>query len=165
MKKPLYKRWYFWVIIIFLVIGLGGGTSSKKTTEEPKPTEEIVETISDEESTYLSLEETLDLLKSTETFSDKEGFEVNLYLKDDTFFFELSQEGLAEAIIASPADGKEWANTMIESTNSIWTNIKDLTGRDDVNFVLNVLNDQNKENSILYVINDTVIYNAVDELE
>lgn len=48
VKKPIFKRWWFWVIIVVIVIGIIGGSGSKEasqptstpvTTEAPTPAE------------------------------------------------------------------------------------------------------------------------------
>lgn len=45
MKKPIYKKWWFWVIIAVLVIGIGNSGDNNTTNTNPNPTtqqEEIV---------------------------------------------------------------------------------------------------------------------------
>lgn len=74
VKKPIYKKWWFWVIIIiFLVKGLGSTSSDEKVsdveiekieTKEVKETnkeevEEIKEELSNEETIKKRIEETV----------------------------------------------------------------------------------------------------------
>lgn len=33
MKKPIYKKWWFWVILVILIIGIGGASGSGDTSE------------------------------------------------------------------------------------------------------------------------------------
>lgn len=40
MKKPIYKRVWFWVLIVCVVIGIGVSNSGSNTTDIPKTAEE-----------------------------------------------------------------------------------------------------------------------------
>ena len=41
MKKPFYKRWWFWLVVAFVVIGAIGSSMEKTQTSEPTATPEI----------------------------------------------------------------------------------------------------------------------------
>lgn len=34
MKKPIYKKWWFWVILVLLILGIGGASGSDDTAEQ-----------------------------------------------------------------------------------------------------------------------------------
>lgn len=42
-KKPIYKRWWVWLIVVFIAIGAAGGDSDKSTTPQ-KETAAVVST-------------------------------------------------------------------------------------------------------------------------
>lgn len=52
IKKPIYKKWWFWVIIALLVLGLfgcqGGSDEESANVTEPETTEEAVEEATEE---------------------------------------------------------------------------------------------------------------------
>ena len=41
MNKPFYKRWWFWLVVAFVVIGAIGSSMEKTQTPEPTATPEI----------------------------------------------------------------------------------------------------------------------------
>ena len=38
MKKPIYKKWWFWVIIAVLIIGIGNSDNNDATSTDSKLT-------------------------------------------------------------------------------------------------------------------------------
>lgn len=56
VKKPIYKKWWFWVIIVLIVFGAFGGGSKKTATEETaEPTEQTEETKTEEKADVITL--------------------------------------------------------------------------------------------------------------
>lgn len=52
MKKPIYKKWWFWLIIVVLVIGIiGSGEEGNETEELQQQKETITETVEKEPET------------------------------------------------------------------------------------------------------------------
>ena len=43
MKKPIFKRWWFWLIIVLVALGAYGGASS--ADKEPAPVSDVLETV------------------------------------------------------------------------------------------------------------------------
>lgn len=43
MKKPIFKRWWFWLLIVLVALGAYGGTSS--ADKEPAPVSDVLETV------------------------------------------------------------------------------------------------------------------------
>lgn len=173
MKKPLFKRWYFWVIIIFLLIGFGGSSSSTKTNNETKPTEEVVEVEDAPEpegtsevviETYSLEDYVIYLTKMAEDSFPSDTYDKNIYVKDNTVFFELSAHGLVAEILSNPKEAQDLSKQLLSMSTTMWETEKELTGKEDVNFVFSLLNDTNKENCIILINNDTIIYDAIQEL-
>ncbi len=50
VKKPIYKKWWFWVLIAVLVFGGFGGSSSNKDKTEEATTETAQEEVAEEET-------------------------------------------------------------------------------------------------------------------
>lgn len=85
----------------------------------------------------------------------------------NAFIVNVCQEGVAADLVAVKAgtlDRDTWdqvADTMAKNCSSM----KELaeTAELDSNVMLNILNDQNRDNILLSIINGTVIYNAADD--
>lgn len=80
VKKPFYKKWWFWLIIAILVIGILGGNGSDNSTEnvssnasDPEP----VQTIEKETEGFPATEaqDTSEVVKSTEVLDISESTE------------------------------------------------------------------------------------------
>lgn len=85
-KKPIYKRWWFWVIIVFIVLGIIGSlepnedsttasdndnTEVVENTESTQPTEDDVDTSEDVEAGKAEEENSKEIGK--EDLKDSEG--------------------------------------------------------------------------------------------
>ena len=112
-KKPVYKKWWFWLIIIVLVIGIGGnlGNQSSQTdstdgtadtqAEEQETTATTEETQTEEPSVTIGQKNALNKAKSYLEFS---GFSYDGLVK------QLKFEGFEDADVTYAVDncGADW---------------------------------------------------------
>lgn len=97
MKKPIYKRWWFWVIIAVLVIGIGNSdndnttnTDSKPTTQQEKVVKETGKLKKALESTSINNEEAENIIKTNiPNFKDSE---VKKIRKEAEYAYELKTD-------------------------------------------------------------------------
>lgn len=181
VKKPFYKRWWFWVIVVILVLGSCGGmsdsTKDAHTVTEPAPTAAITEKPSIEKK-KLEIETTSPAISSSSDIDTavvliesvlKENFDnYSISHEDRIITINVWDDGIAlGALIA--ANGNEefrssWAE-MAENQKHFCETIcefVDTLGLDDVVVVVNVLNDGNTDNVLLSVMEGVVIYDSVN---
>lgn len=76
---------------------------------------------------------------------------------------DITGEGIAEAALLS--DGSAWEN-LVEAEETLSRNYKeelDEAGFDDWSFCVNVLNDKNKDNTLLSCMNGVTVYNCMEK--
>ena len=59
MKKPVYKKWWFWVIVLLVIAGAGAGTAGKKDKKASIDNSGATETANSSGSTSYNAESTL----------------------------------------------------------------------------------------------------------
>lgn len=64
IKKPIWKKWWFWLIVVFVVIGIGGGTATNKKDSGTPSTSSSTTATSSTKSTKDVLNVTIDELKT-----------------------------------------------------------------------------------------------------
>lgn len=143
-------------------------------TEEPTP-EPILEPAEEPEEVSTASElhlEMADIIPSVETILD-ESYNGNYSLDydDSSVTVNLWYDGVAlGATMAADGDAeyqKQWdtlVNSMTQQTESL-VDVFETAGLNDVVVLVNVLNDQNKDNTLLSVLNGIVIYDAVQQAQ
>lgn len=178
------------IVAVLVILGLGGRSRSLKGTQPENVTnvtEATSETTTQEETTTLSettvQEETTTAESEEETDIDTHESVRQLietvsamYFQDisvtydeetDSYIVNVCQEGVASdltAVRAGTLERSTWdqvVDTMVDDCNSMKGVVE--KAELDSNVMLNILNDQNRDNVLLSIINGTVIYNAADD--
>lgn len=189
--KPIFKRWWFWAIIVFVVFCILSsiGKTAKDATlsteplkmSEAEPTETIpIVTTAATVNTPESSETTAEPTEASDATVDpativsliettlKGNFEnCDVSYKDGIITINLWQDGLAAGAMLAQAGNDEcldsW-NEVVENQKDLCLSIVDFVetfGITDIPVSINVLNDLNKENVLLSILNGVVIYNAL----
>ena len=181
-KKPAKKKkigFFGIALILFVLLGsrgaILGGTEENPSENEPYTTEAIIIEETDPlvavatEFQSIDKSATLDAAVSyikqlmSESF---EGYEVSY---DDTgITINIWQDGIAAgATFADSVKGEylqSW-NTMVDNFVSMAENTRtylDTLGLNDIVLSINILNDQNKENILVMIVNDILVFDAVN---
>lgn len=164
-KKPIYRKWWFWLIIVSIVFGaLSDLTTDKKKTDEKAKTETVEEKKEEPQKVWTD-DEIIDL--ANEQFKEFGGrFEkydegvIVYYAEDDiaagieTLIYDY---GIDNKI---SEDNKELYNDFINSFKTVSLAIDTATNKATM---LNVANPTNKENIVISFIGGKVVYNAFEE--
>ena len=183
-KKPIYKRGWFWGIIIIFILAVSGIHNADSLTKQTAPAETVAATaipsetfetqipvaptvaVEETETPAVTVETAIVLIES----SLKDNFEnYNISHKDGIITINLWDEGITiGATLAAegdPACLEAW-NDLVENQthfcNSIWELVQTL-GLTDTAVAVNVLNDGNLENVLLTTMNGFVFYNCVTD--
>lgn len=143
-------------------------TATPEPTAEPtpEPTPEATEEPATEETEGASTESVASLIE----LSIKQGFDnYTVDTQGDTIVVNVWQDGIAMGA-ASAQYGDSSAQsaweTMKDSAVEMSNSFKELArtaGRDDITVVMNVINGQNQDNTLLTVIDGTVTYDCLDD--
>jgi len=182
-KKPIYKRWWFWTLIVLLLLGsfgAGKASSSEETVPETLPPavapEELPAPAIREvpvatEAAPAEVEESdLDYLISLIDPILEENFENHsISYEDNILTINVWNAGIAEGATLAAAGESE----CLRLWDDIITNQKEMCkvllelvqtmGFDDVGVAVNVLNDLNTENVLLTTFNGMVFYDSVND--
>lgn len=116
MKKPFYKKWWFWVIIVIAVIGIVGGSGSNSsdsdTTSQSQISSQVEEQISYE---VVNLQTMLDDLEGNAMKAEKTY--QNKYVEVTGKIANFDSDG--SYISIKPVNADEW------SLNTVMCYIKD----------------------------------------
>lgn len=182
-KKPKKKKKIGCLgiaFIFFVLLGscgaILGGTEESTSETVPYNTKAVI--IEETDSTVTVVTESQSIDKSailevavsyikqlmSESF---EGYDVSY---DDTgITINIWQDGIAAgATFANSIKGEylqNW-NTMVDSFVSMAENTRtylDTLGLNDIVLSINILNDQNKENILVMIVNDTLVFDAVND--
>ena len=187
-KKPFYKKWWFWAIIIFLAIGaIGNSGESDEPTEDDisvmatETTSEVTEESTEEtagepfeepsecteETTATVSDETVLFMIKYAVSSAYENYTVTL--EDGILTINVWTDGIAYgAALAMAGDQNmiaEW-DSMVENMKVLCNTTTDTIrgmGRYDIVVVYNVLNDLDTKNVLLSILAGEVFYDAVHE--
>ena len=125
------------------------------------PTSEI----GSDDTAIMSLDDYMDYLDAT--LNDSFGENYSIEIDDNFITISVWQDGIAQgALLASTGDSScidAW-NTMVDGMVSMADGINDslqYVDADDLHVYINVLNDENPENTLLSIMDGTVIYDAV----
>ncbi len=187
-KKPIYKKWWFWLIIAVLIFGgLGSSGKSDETapeesaieqtqeaepqedtateqTQETEPQEDKATTESQSNKVEVSDDFIVDYLNASDTWSGK------WKVGDEGFFVFYPEGDLAEAFnmlvrsyVSSgkiPSELEESYNSMLDGMCSLSSGVEDAAGRP---CALSVVNPSNTDNVLLTFMSGKVVYNAFEE--
>lgn len=187
-KKPIFKRWWFWLIVVIVVLGAIGGAGNTgedaeqetvpsvaatvPTTETTIPTTEAtVPTESDAPETTENRDEALSAACSLIEISLAENFSgYDVDYEDSTITVNVWQDGLALALVTAQSEDNQESKDAWETVKDNMTvmsdSIRDLIDTlelEDVMLLVNVLNDQNHDNVLLSITEGVVIYDAMAE--
>ena len=172
-KKPVYKRWWFWALIVCFVLG-----SFIERTDTQNDSSSVIET----QSTTAPASTTVETVPETTGIIDiytaasliesfvKDNFEnYNISCEENIITVNLWMDGLtASAMLAASGDEEaltSW-NTVVAGTQSYGTTTKetvDSLGLNDVAVSINILNDQNTEKVLLSILDGVVVYDSVND--
>lgn len=183
IKKPFYKKWWVWVIVVFIVIGSFGNSSEEPTAVTPEPTVTITESPAEATASIETTEEEpqaesftdnaerveliIDVLEST----GKENFDYFKVEGDETgFTIYCAVKGVAADVVFAKAAGYDssyapWVESK-EAMCSFYDSAHELIetfGMDDFALQVLLLNDQNHDNILLGIMFGEVIYDAMNE--
>lgn len=175
-KKPVYKRWWFWALVVCFV--LGSFIERTDTQNDSSPVIETQSTTAPASTTVETLSETvpettgiIDIYTAAALIESfvKDNFEnYDISCEENTITVNLWMDGLTtSAILASSGNEEALAswNTVVEGAKSYSTATSetvDSLGLDDVVVVVNILNDQNTEKVLLSILNGVVVYDSVN---
>lgn len=191
-KKPLYKRKWIWALIILVVIiiaiptvnedAVGDNTQDDPEIENvktPEPEQEnfkpesktesnpvsepISETPIDEEISIESLSDLIEIVLSQrfpnyDISNDDKTITVNIWMDGVAIELAAIQENGGDANDESWMALKEGIGAMSDSI----CELIDESGQEDVYFTLNLLNDQNLENTLLTMLDSVIIYDVLE---
>lgn len=117
-KKPFYQKWWFWVIVVFLVLG-SADTETDGTVQATEPTEAIIHT---EETVAAQDQET----EETLTMGQKNALgSAESYLRFSAFSYEglihqleFEKYSHEEAVFAADNCGADWTEQAQRSAES-----------------------------------------------
>lgn len=179
-KRPFYKKPVFWALVcfFFLILVFGNGSDDKGSAENTAETrieatvEESIDTST--EATTEATTETLppvDVLLGIINKSLAGTFDDNsVEIIDSGIVVSIACDGLAEDMTLMKAQG-------FDETYSDWVTFRDAMvllcrsysdaaeelGLENTIIYLNVLNDQNKDNILLGIVNGAVLYDMMAE--
>lgn len=172
-KKPFYKRWWFWAIVVILVLGSCGQANTKpsKDAESTAKTAAAVTTEPAEitaAAATSSSEEIDNAVTMIESILRAHYTNYTISHEDNIITISIWQDGIAMgALLASQGNEqcKSAWDEMVENIKGLCTSVcefVDTLGLDDVYVVVNILNDGNTENVLLTVMEGAVIYDSVN---
>lgn len=173
-KKPFYKRWWFWVIVVILVLGSCGQAGTKQS-QDTEPTEKPTPTIATKptettEAAQTSSSADVDTAVAMIESVLKENFKnYSISHEDSIITINVWDDGIAYGALLASAGNEECKTSWAEMTenqkkfcNSVCEFV-DKFGLDDVMVVVNVLNDGNTDNVLLSIMEGVVIYDSVND--
>ena len=182
IKKPIYKKWWFVLIVVFLVCSIIGflfphkngrneyvvaaedwaddALKDSATAKVPNVAEKAESTSSLSMDSIVAIVE--DIL--SDTYDD-----VQVTLEETTLVLDVTFPGLASAVqdIVTVRSSKllnKWDEVIVSQTKICSTvmNVLYESGYKDVDVLVNVLNDLNPKNCLLSIFNESVIYDVVN---
>ncbi|MBR0457354.1 MAG: SHOCT domain-containing protein [Firmicutes bacterium] len=171
-KKPLYKKWWVWLIVVVLIVGIFGAlgdsdseelsTDTDTTVEQTQATEATTETVSEFET--MDDESIVSLLNSSAEWSGE--WKVN----DDGFFVYYPEGEMAEAFSTLvtyyittgeiPDEAREGYDSMVDSLCELSSTIESSAGKP---CMLSIVNPSNTDNVLLSFMSGEVAYSAFEE--
>ena len=151
------------IIVILIVLSVIGNFIGKKDDADPAPTA-APEASSTAEVTTESVA-SLVKLATQDNFDD-----VDVTVDGDIITVNIKQNGIAAAytlVAAGDADSKASWDELVQNQVSMCNQLKESAhdlGRDDIVFIVQVLNDLSPDKTLVSVVDGVVYYNAADDV-
>lgn len=148
-NKKINQKIIIGALIAFAAIAIVGNILGPKTTEKTVSIKTIANTIE-------------------EHLEEFDGCEIEI--EDKTIIVSIWNDGIAESILTLKNIGADETNETWVKFKESFTNLEKKmedvcksNGRDDITIILNIVNDVNKDNSLMIISNGTVIYDVMNE--
>lgn len=188
-KQPFFKKWWFWLLMVFIMIGASGNSSPSEGSNTTSTAADIHTNSSHSNNPDVTLPSSMPNVPSSPTSKESTSSIEPLDLDSAIAIFEeqtknifgenyslsydetgvtlnLWQDGLAAgATLAAAGDSdyiKLW-QAMTDSLVSMNTSMVDCLaaiGYDNMIISLNLLNDSNHDNVLLMIINGAILYDC-----
>ena len=157
-KKPIYKRWWFWVIVVVLLLG--------SCDTEPIELENTETTATTAPQETVSIDDAMNTVDNL----------VQLYFKNYTIKQEnrtirvsIWQDGVSDVILLARNGNMDciiaW-NDFIDSQKECSSNMYELVqalGESDISVELDVLDDRDKKSILLSTVNGVVVFDCLKD--
>lgn len=168
------------IIVILIVLSVIGNFIGKKDDADPAPTAapEVTATAAPTEAPTAApeasstAEVTTESVASLVELATKDNFDdVDVTVDGDIITVNIKQNGIAAAytlVAAGDADSKASWDELVQNQVAMCNQLKDSAhdmGRDDIVFIVQVLNDLSPDKTLVSVVDGVVYYNAADDVE
>ena len=181
-KKSIFKKWWFWALVVVLIAGVGGESEVEETTtiESTQVAEEkpVVEETVKEEPVVEKTEEVQAKPKLDENAimavakaALKDSFD-NVDIKKTTngstlYNVLLTSKGFTQATLhynLNDSKTKKAYDKMVKNMQDLCKTYNKLLAENGLEgeFCISIVNDVNTENVLLTTLEDTVIYSAFE---
>lgn len=168
------------IIVILIVLSVIGNFIGKKDDADPAPTAapEVTATAAPTEAPTAApeasstAEVTTESVASLVKLATKDNFDdVDVTVDGDIITVNIKQNGIAAAytlVAAGDADSKASWDELVQNQVAMCNQLKDSAhdmGRDDIVFIVQVLNDLSPDKTLVSVVDGVVYYNAADDVQ
>ena len=168
------------IIVILIVLSVIGNFIGKKDDADPAPTAtpEVTATAAPTEAPTAAPEASSTAEVTTESVASlvkmavKDNFDdVDVSVDGDVITVNIKQNGIAAAytlVAAGDADSKASWDELVQNQVAMCNQLKDSAhdlGRDDIVFIVQVLNDLSPDKTLVSVVDGVVYYNAADDVQ
>lgn len=168
------------IIVILIVLSVIGNFIGKKDDADPAPTAtpEVTATAAPTEAPTAApgasstAEVTTESVASLVKLATKDNFDdVDVSVDGDVITVNIKQNGIAAAytlVAAGDADSKASWDELVQNQVAMCNQLKDSAhdlGRDDIVFIVQVLNDLSPDKTLVSVVDGVVYYNAADDVQ
>lgn len=177
VKKPIYKRVWFWVIVVLCFFATIGGNGTDKNndttaqvTQATETTPTTVETTAPPESTADQTETEpvdVDAIVSLVKLSLGEDVNSDIFLENNIIYINVWMDGIAAGAMYAKSGNQEnldaW-NDMKDSQAAFCDSICELVetaGHPELSVAFNLLNDMDTSKVLLTILNGVDIYDYV----
>ena len=167
------------IIVILIVLSVIGNFIGKKDDADPAPTAapEVTATAAPTEAPTAApeasstAEVTTESVASLVELATKDNFDdVDVSVDGDIITVNIKQSGIAAAytlVAAGDADSKASWDELVQNQVAMCNQLKESAhdlGRDDIVFIVQVLNDLSPDKTLVSVVDGVVYYNAADDV-
>lgn len=168
------------IIVILIVLSVIGNFIGKKDDADPAPTAapEVTATAAPTEAPTAAPEASSTAEVTTESVASlvklaiQDNFDdVDVTVDGDIITVNIKQNGIAAAytlVAAGDADSKASWDELVQNQVAMCNQLKDSAhdlGRDDIVFIVQVLNDLSPDKTLVSVVDGVVYYNAADDVQ
>lgn len=172
-KKPNGCLVAIIAFVVTMAFGAVFGSINKGNDTDATPTATPVVTEAPATSEASSTDEvTTESVATLVNLATKDNFDdVDVSVDGDVITVNIKQNGIAAdfyALTQGDADVKDTWDQLVQNQVSLCDQFKKSSsdlGRDDIIFIVQLLNDANPDNVLLSVVDGTVYYNAADDVE